>query len=385
MLGFVTFVLSAITCDDLKDVHSMHGCCTDPDASVPTYDLVDDAKATFLLTAYRTGPYASNGIPFADGVLNYINHQNEKTDNTKLRLQECETGYSTQKAVSCLAKYHTATAAATLSTGSVYALSNSTNMVPLIISGYGAGAKENNVVHFSAPTYENAVKAFVDHNPSAKKLGYLHMPIAYGNNEIPYFKSLAESKHVELHTFSMGFPEAWGYGVTNHTDVLKDATDIDAFFMMPWGDFGIEWLDAALKLGIPASKFTTIWWGGREVIKPRFDGVKVASFVDPNHAPLSFSDVPIENQLIMSMGIRDAMVFEKAVKHAKTPTQTIQSGSNTYTVDEMVTREKVQQILASKMLTIGDGTFTNICTIGGTCNAVSVLQYSANSNKFIKL
>ena len=53
---------------------------------------------------YRTGPYAPNGIPFANGVIDYWNMINERDggiNGVKIISEECETGYATDKGVEC--------------------------------------------------------------------------------------------------------------------------------------------------------------------------------------------------------------------------------------------------------------------------------------------
>src|SRR3977135_3331515 len=58
----------------------------------------------FPLLVYRTGPYAPNGIPFADGVQDYLTLLNERDggiNGVKITTEECETGYATDKGVEC--------------------------------------------------------------------------------------------------------------------------------------------------------------------------------------------------------------------------------------------------------------------------------------------
>src|SRR6478752_266116 len=53
---------------------------------------------------YRTGAYAPNGIPFADGVADYIamlNARDGGINGVKLAFEECETGYATDRGVEC--------------------------------------------------------------------------------------------------------------------------------------------------------------------------------------------------------------------------------------------------------------------------------------------
>src|SRR5947199_8480786 len=53
---------------------------------------------------YRTGPYAPNGIPFADGYDDYldmINARDGGVNGVKLTYEECEDGYDNSKGVEC--------------------------------------------------------------------------------------------------------------------------------------------------------------------------------------------------------------------------------------------------------------------------------------------
>ena len=77
---------------------------------------------------YRTGPYAPNGIPFADGYVDYldmINARDGGVGGVKITYEECETGYNNDKGVECYErlKSHPPTGASLvdpLSTGITY-------------------------------------------------------------------------------------------------------------------------------------------------------------------------------------------------------------------------------------------------------------------------
>jgi branched-chain amino acid transport system substrate-binding protein len=48
------------------------------------------------LFTYRTGPFAGSGIPYANGLTDYLTMLNERDGGiggTKLIIEECETGY----------------------------------------------------------------------------------------------------------------------------------------------------------------------------------------------------------------------------------------------------------------------------------------------------
>src|SRR5258708_38384077 len=58
----------------------------------------------FPSLVYRTGAYAPNGIPFANGVADYLNLLNARDggiNGVKITTEECETGYATDRGVEC--------------------------------------------------------------------------------------------------------------------------------------------------------------------------------------------------------------------------------------------------------------------------------------------
>ena len=101
----------------------------------------------FPLLVYRTGPYAPNGIPFADGVSDYLNLLNERDggiNGVKLTSEECETGYATDKGVECYERLKGkgptgASYFSPLSTGITFALTEKApgDKIPLLTLGYG--------------------------------------------------------------------------------------------------------------------------------------------------------------------------------------------------------------------------------------------------------
>src|SRR4051794_12241963 len=79
---------------------------------------------------YRSGPYAPNGIPFANGVADYLRLVNERDggiNGVKITTEECETGYATDRGVECYERLKAkgptgASLFIPLSTGITYAL-----------------------------------------------------------------------------------------------------------------------------------------------------------------------------------------------------------------------------------------------------------------------
>ena len=79
------------------------------------------------LLVYRTGPYAPNGIPSANGFNDYFNLLNERDggiNGIKLVWEECETQYKTDVGVECYErlknKHNGAVLVNTFSTGITY-------------------------------------------------------------------------------------------------------------------------------------------------------------------------------------------------------------------------------------------------------------------------
>ncbi len=61
------------------------------------------AEMTLPALVYRTGAYAPNGVPFANGLSDYIALVNSRggVNGIKVNLIECETGYKTDVGVEC--------------------------------------------------------------------------------------------------------------------------------------------------------------------------------------------------------------------------------------------------------------------------------------------
>src|SRR5438552_18598139 len=132
---------------------------------------------------YRTGAYAPNGIPFADGAADYVamlNARDGGINGVKLLFEECETGYATDKGVECYErlKGKGPTGAAffnPLSTGITFALTEktATDKIPIITMAYGRADSKNGAVfsyNFALlGTYWSAAATAIQH--TAKEVG----------------------------------------------------------------------------------------------------------------------------------------------------------------------------------------------------------------------
>src|SRR5882672_6641465 len=84
----------------------------------------------FPSLVYRTGAYAPNGIPFANGYADYLSLLNARDggiNGVKITTEECETSYATDRGVECYERLKGkgptgASVFVPLSTGITYAL-----------------------------------------------------------------------------------------------------------------------------------------------------------------------------------------------------------------------------------------------------------------------
>ncbi len=115
----------------------------------------------FPVLVYRTGAYAPNGVPFANGFEDYLKLVNAQggINGVKLTWEECETGYATDRGVECYERLKGkgptgATLVHPLSTGITFALTDKVpaDKIPLITAGYGrADSADGTVFKWNFP------------------------------------------------------------------------------------------------------------------------------------------------------------------------------------------------------------------------------------------
>ena len=170
---------------------------------------------------YRTGPYAPNGIPFADGYVDYLAMINERDggiNGVKILTEECETGYLTDRGVECYERLKNKgpTGAAVfnpLSTGITYALIERapTDRIPIVSMGYGrADSADGRVFPWVFPilgTYWTQADTLIHYVATqeggydklkGKKIAFIYHDSPYGKEPIPVFQALAKQYGFEL-------------------------------------------------------------------------------------------------------------------------------------------------------------------------------------------
>lgn len=111
------------------------------------------AKEQFIpVLSYRTGPYAPNGAPWANGFVDYLKLVNAKggINGVKIAYEECETGYDTARSVECYERLKSKKPSfvQTLSTGATFAITEKApgDKIPVLTVGYGRSESADGAV-----------------------------------------------------------------------------------------------------------------------------------------------------------------------------------------------------------------------------------------------
>ena len=235
------------------------------------------------LLSYRTGAYAVNGIPWANGFADYLNLVNERDggiNGVKIAFEECETGYATDKGVECYErlKGKGPTGAAffnPLSTGITFALTEKTltDKIPIITMGYGrADSKNGAVFAWNFPllgTYWSAADIAMQHiakeiggeaNLKGKKIALVFHDSPYGKEPIPTLEVLAKKNGFTFIPIPVTHP-----GVEQKSQWLRIRQERpDYVLLWGWGVMNGTSIKEAAAVAYPREKIIGVWWSGAE-------------------------------------------------------------------------------------------------------------------------
>ncbi len=244
---------------------------------VATFAPVVQAEDTLYMPSmsYRTGPFAGGGTPFADGYADYFNMLNERDggiNGVKIIVEECETGYNTQKGVECYesTKGKGALAYSPLSTGITLALipKSPIDQIPVFSMGYGlSAAAEGDKFPWTfvyPTTYWNQMSSilkYIDSNGGikGKKIGFIYLDAGYGKEPIPLLESLSEDMGFEVAKFPVGVKEMQNQSA-QWLNVRKERPDW--MIMWGWGAMNPTAIKEAIKIRYPLDRFIGNWWAG---------------------------------------------------------------------------------------------------------------------------
>ncbi len=236
---------------------------------------------------YRTGPYAPNGIPTADGYSDYLTMLNERdggVGGVPLVERECETAYNTDKGVECYEALKGEGALVFLpqSTGITYQLipKGSADGIPIMSPGYGRTSAKNGKVFewvFNPPgTYWDVASALVNYAMSeeggsleGKKIALVYHNSAYGKEPIRTLEELAKKHSYELMLLPVDHP-----GQEQKATWLQVRQQRpDYIFMWGWGVMNQVAVKEASAIRFPMDRFIGVWWSGSEGdVLPAGDG-----------------------------------------------------------------------------------------------------------------
>ena len=178
------------------------------------------AKQQYMpVLSYRTDPYAPNGTPIANGIVDYYKLVNARggINGVKLLIEECETGYDTARSVECYERLKGNNGGAAViqpwSTGATFALTEKApvDKIPLITTGYGRSeSADGSVFKWNFPllgTYWVAADVIVQaiaqkegglDKLKGKKIALVYHDSPFGKEPIPLLQERAKMHGFEL-------------------------------------------------------------------------------------------------------------------------------------------------------------------------------------------
>ena len=237
------------------------------------------ADLVFPSLSYRTGPYAPNGIPFADGYADYFTLLNERDGGiggVPIKMIECETGYNTEKGVECYesTKGEGALVYQPLSTGITYQLipKATADGIPVHSMGYGrtsaprtarcsSGSSTIRPTTGTAPRSRSSTswiwRAAISRG---KKIALVYHNSAYGKEPIRTLEELSKKHGFELSLLPVDHP-----GQEQKSQWLQIRRDRpDYVLMWGWGVMNQVAIQEAANIRFPMDHFIGIWWSGSE-------------------------------------------------------------------------------------------------------------------------
>jgi branched-chain amino acid transport system substrate-binding protein len=234
----------------------------------------------FPLLVYRTGPYAPNGTPWANGKQDYIKYINATggINGVKITYEECETGYATDKGVECYERLKGRPGVTLFdpqATGITFALTDKvpTDKIPLITLGYGLSASQDGgVFKWNFPlmgSYWTAADILIQHigkkeggmdKLKGKKIALVYHDSPFGKEPIPLLQERAKQNGFELSLIPVTAP-----GVEQKSAWLQvRQSRPDYVLLWGWGVMNSTALKEAVATGYPREKMYGVWWAGAE-------------------------------------------------------------------------------------------------------------------------
>ena len=250
-------------------------------AGLATPATAETKEQFFPLLSYRTGPYAPNGTPWANGKQDYlkmINARDGGVNGVKLTFEECETGYATDRGVECyerLKSHPGMTLIDPQATGITFALTEKApvDKIPLLTLGYGLSvAQDGMAFKWNFPmmgSYWTGADILIQHlgklnggldNLKGKKIALVYHDSPFGKEPIPVLQERARTHGFELQLIPVTAP-----GVEQKAAWLQvRQSRPDYVLLWGWGVMNSTALKEAQATGYPREKMFGVWWAGAE-------------------------------------------------------------------------------------------------------------------------
>ncbi|OIQ71565.1 hypothetical protein GALL_468150 [mine drainage metagenome] len=241
------------------------------------------AEQFFPVLVYRTGPYGPNGVPWANGYVDYlkmINARDGGINGVKITFEECETAYATDRGVECYERLKGkgptgATVVQPLSTGVTFALTEKApkDKIPLITAGYGRSESQDGAVFkWNFPllgTYWTAADIIMQDiakreggtaKLKGKKIALVYHDSPYGKEPIALLEERAK-----MHGFTLIKLPVTHPGVEQKATWLQVRRDRpDYVLLWGWGVMNSTALKEAIATAYPLDHMYGVWWSGAE-------------------------------------------------------------------------------------------------------------------------
>ena len=232
---------------------------------------------------YRTGAYAVNGVPWANGTADFFALLNERdggNNGVKITSEECETAY-----------------VAPLSTGITFALTEKVpgDKIPLLTLGYGRSDSRNGAVFpwnfIAMGSYWTGADVAIQYiakefggadKLKGKKISLVYHDSPYGKEPIPALEALAAKLGFTFKGIPVTHP-----GVEQKSQWLSIRQDRpDYVLLWGWGVMNGVAIKEAAAVAYPRDKMIGIWWSGAEPdVAPAGDGAKGYKALMLQHGP----------------------------------------------------------------------------------------------------
>ena len=250
-------------------------------ALVSTVATAQTKEQFFPVLVYRTGAYAPNGVPFANGFADYLKLTNLRggINGVKVIYEECETAYATDRGVECYERLKGKNGGASViqpwSTGATFAITEKApgDKIPIVTLGYGRReSADGTVFKWNFPLAGNywvAGDVLLQH--IAKQAGGFDKlkgkTIAVAYHDSPFGKELLPivQERAKRHDFKLQLLPIPAPGVEQKAIWLQIRQQRPDYVMLQtWGVMTPTAIKEAIATGYPREKMFGTWWSGAE-------------------------------------------------------------------------------------------------------------------------